>query len=79
LIGRKNVHDHVAKVEQNPRAVGISLDAPDRQALSFTALDDRIGDGACLNFRTTGDQGKGVGKNRASGDVDGDKILALLF
>ncbi len=79
LICGEDVHDHVAQIDQNPRALIVPLDARDFVAFAFGALDDRVGNRTRLNFRAPGDQCKSICENRASADVDRGKVFALAI
>ena len=73
------MNDHMAEVDQDPRAIGIAFHSRRLETLGSGALDDAIGDCASLNFRTARDDCKCVSKNRASAYVDGREIFALFL
>ena len=73
------MRDDVAEIDEDPAAVGVAFEAANRTALALRRLDDRIGDRTGLNFRAPANDGKRVGENRASVDVDCDKVLAFLI
>jgi hypothetical protein len=79
LLGRKDVDDGVPEIEQNPSAVGVTLDASDRMTGGFCALDDRIGDRARLNLGPSGHEHERIREYRAPAYVDGNKIFAFFF
>jgi hypothetical protein len=70
LFGRKDVNDHVPEIDENPRTVGISLDAGYAVALASHRLDDRVGYCARLNLRTSGNDCERVRKNRSAAYVE---------
>jgi hypothetical protein len=72
------VHDHVADIDQDPRAVGIPFDASDVVTVLANRFDDPIRDRAGLNFRAPGYDREGVGKDRSAADVERDEGLPFL-
>lgn len=79
LVGRKDVNDDVAEIDQNPGTVVVTLDSRGFETVLLRSLDDTVGDGARLNLRTAGEDGERVGEDRTVSYVDLDEIFGFLF
>jgi len=69
----------VSEIEQDPIAVGMTLNAPDAHARLFDLFRDAIGDRPRLNFGASGDDDELVGDNRFAGDVDLHELFAFFI
>lgn len=78
FFGHEHVDDDVAEVDEDPSSVGVSFDPRNCVRRCFGRLDDRIGNGARLNFGAARDDDEGVGQNRTPAHVDRDGVFAFL-
>ena len=58
--------DHVAEIDEDPSAVGITLGAGDVEAVLAGSLGDAVGDRARLDLRAARRDDERIGNDRAS-------------
>lgn len=78
MFGRKDVHDHVAKIDENPGSIGVAFDAPHTVIVAAGAFDNRIGDCASLDLRSAAHDCKRIGQNGPAADVEHGKAFAFF-
>ena len=69
--------DHVARIDENPIALGQSLDPEIAVTLGFELLDQLIGDGADMPGGAAGRNHHAVGDRGFAVEVDRDDVLGL--
>jgi hypothetical protein len=72
------VHDYVTEVEENPRAIRVSFDAPDGIAVAPDGFDDGVGNGARLDLRTAADDRERIGQDRPPAHVKKSEGFAFF-
>ena len=70
LVGRKDVHDQVAKIEQHPAAVGRAFAVTNVVAFWFQRFFEVIGERVELQRRLRGGDHEVVGERSCSGDIE---------
>jgi hypothetical protein len=78
LVGRENVRDDIAEIDQDPAAVGVALGTGDRKAVFPHCVGNRIGDRARLDFRAAGNDDERIGNDGPAIEVQDRDILALF-
>lgn len=79
LFGCEDVHDHAARINQDPIAVTVAFGPGDMMAAFFDGFNNRIGDGTCLYFGASGDDHKSIRNNGSAFQIDDLKVFAFFI
>ena len=78
LVGREDVDDDRAEVDEDPAAVVVAFRAGDREAGAADRFDDGIGDRPGLDFRAAGDDRERIGDDRAPFEIEKGEVFAFF-
>ncbi len=77
LVGREDVRDDRAEIDEDPAAVGVALGARDGEIGLARFLDDGVGDRTRLNDRSAGRDDEGVGDDRPPFEREGQYVVGF--
>ncbi len=77
MLGREDVDDDVAQIDEDPAAVAVALGARDRAAVGAYGLGDRVGDGAGLDVGAARRDDERVGDDRAALEGKDDDVFGF--